>query len=243
MIGLVIGGALSFYMFAGAPRASQLPGIPIQPPDGIVPAGTAQIVLRQEFLNEILAAIFRDMNAPAFQLASGGNGVNVDTNGFKYAAFQESPPCDGKITLLREGSGVQTGLRFDNNRISAPLAFSGSYNSVVGCLRFTGWAQANFELRYDNAQQAVFGRINVETVNLDGVNPILNSFVTPLVQSTLNNRVNPIRILDGKQIGLQLPIASTGGSLRGNVQDVRADLKDNSLNLYVIYAFSGGPIQ
>ena len=181
------------------------------------------------------------MNDPAFPLGVAANQPSDDLVGPRYAVFQATPPCDGKITILPEGSGIQTSVRFENNRISAPLAFSGSYNTLLGCLQFTGWAQANLELRFDPAEQTVFGRINVETVNLDGVNPIVGGFVTPLVQTTLNNRVNPIQILQGKQIALNVPITSTGGNLLANVTDIRAAFQDNALNLYVIYAFDGTP--
>ncbi|MFN2501017.1 MAG: hypothetical protein ABR530_03280 [Pyrinomonadaceae bacterium] len=243
VIGLLVGGAITFYLFVGVPRASQAPGRPIQPPDpGGGPAGTAQIVLRQDFFNEVLGTIFRDMNDPAFQLAGAHPGPAENEPRFEHAAFQNQA-CDSKITILPEGSGVQTGLQFDGNRIAAPLAFSGTYNSLFGCLPFTGWAQTNLELRFDEAQQAVFGQINVETVNLDGVNPVLGGFVTPLVQSTLNSRVNPIQILNAKQVAVDLPIASTGGNLKANVKDVRAEVKDNALNMYVIFAFSGAPVQ
>ena len=237
LIGLIAGGAIVFFLFIGVPRAAQTPGAPIKPPDASIAAGSALIVLRQEFFNEALTAIFRDMNRPAFPIAIAANG-GVDSD-FQHAVFQDSAPCDGKIRILAEGSGVKTGVRFENNRISAPLAFSGSYNSPIGCFQFTGWAQTNLELRFDGSQQIVFGRINVETVNLDGVNPILSGFVTTIVQTTLNNRVNPIQILNGKQIAISLPIASAGGNLNAQVTDVRAEFKDDALNLYVIYAFSG----
>lgn len=227
LIGLILGGALVFYLFVGVPQAVIAPGSPILPPDPSgPPAGTAQIVLRQDFFNTVLETIFLEMQQPpSFPLGAGGG-----------------PDCSSTITILREGSGTQTGLKFDNNTISAPLAFSGSYNSPFGCLQFTGWAQANLELRYDAARQAVFGQINVATVNLDGVNPVLGSFVTPLVQSTLNSRVNPILILDGKQIAVSMPIAATNANLQASVQDVRAEVRDNALNLFVNYDFSGGPL-
>jgi hypothetical protein len=243
LIGLILGGAITFVLFVGVPRASQVPGRLINPPDAIIPPGTAQIVLRQDFFNEVLTTVFRDMNKPTFDLASVGVDDRDQTVKPTYAAADESQPCDGKIRILPEGSGVQTGLRFDNNRVAAPLAFAGSLNSPFGCFPFTGWAQADLELRYDNTQQVVFGHINVETVNLDGVNPLLNGLVTPLVQSTLNNRVNPIRILDGKQIAVDMPVASAGGRLNGSVNDVRADVKDNALNLYVTYNFNGTPLR
>ena len=243
VIGVIVGGAATFFLYVGAPRAAQTPGRPIKPPDAGITAGAAQIVLRQEFFNEVLGTIFRDMNPPAFPIDLTVNSGNGQAIGPQYATFQEPPKCDGKLTVLPEGSGVKTGLRFENNRISAPLAFSGGYNSPLGCIEFKGWAQANLELRFDPEQQTVIGRINVETVNLDGVNPLISGFVTPIVQTTLNNRVNPIQILQGKQIALDLPIASAGGRLRANVKDVRAEFKDDALNLYVVYAFSGGAAQ
>ena len=239
LIGIVVGGGLVFFVFGGAPRALRLPGEPIKPPDGAGnPPGTAQIVLRQDFFNEVLQTIFRDMNAPAFPM-SIADASGSDPEAAPFALYQNTQTCDGKISILSEGSGVKTGLRFEENKLGAPLAFSGSYNSPFGCLQFTGWAQANLELRFDPAQQIVFGRINVETVNLDGVSPFLSGFVTPIVQTTLNNRVNPIHILQTRQIELNMPIAATQGTLQATVKDVRADVKDNALNLYAIYDFAG----
>jgi len=245
LLGLIIGGALVFFFFGGAPRAANAPpGIPIQPPDpNGVPAGTAQIVLRQDFFNQILQTIFRDMNAPSFPLNLTGQNNAENREVVRYGLLQNANGCEGKITLLPEGSGVQTGLRFEDNRLAAPLAFSGSTSVFGNCVQFTGWAQANLELRYDAGQQSVFGQINVETVNLDGVVPVISSFVTPIVQSTINQRVNPIQVLQGKQIALNVPINATNGNLQANVKDVRAEVKDNALNLYVIYDFVGKPIQ
>ncbi len=245
LLGLIIGGALVFFFFGGAPRAANAPpGIPIQPPDASgVPPGTAQIVLRQDFFNQILQTIFRDMNAPSFPLNLTGQNNTENREVVRYGLLQNANGCEGKITLLPEGSGVQTGLRFEENRLTAPLAFSGSTSVFGSCIQFTGWAQANLELRYDAGQQSVFGQINVETVNLDGVVPVISGFVTPIVQSTINQRVNPIQVLQGKQIALNVPINATNGNLQANVKDVRAEVKDNALNLYVIYDFAGKPIQ
>lgn len=228
LIGILLGGVLAYFLFVGTPRSASVPGRLISAPDeGGLPAGTAQIVLRQEFFNQVLGTVFRDMNPPAFPL------------GADQAADTASGGCEGKITILPEGSGVQTGVRFENNKLAAPLAFSGSYASPVGCLQFSGWAQSNFELRFEQASQSVFGQVNVETVNLDGVNPVFSALITPIVQSTLNMRVNPIRILEGRQIAVNLPIAATGGNLQASVADVRSEIKDNALNLYAVYEFRG----
>jgi hypothetical protein len=244
ILGVITGAAIVFLYLGGVPRAAQTPGVPIRPPDPAgPPAGTAQIVLRQDFFNEVTGHILKDMNPPSFPLGMAENRqVNPDSTAFGLVQ-QNSQPCDNRITLLPEGSGVRTGVSFENNKIAAPLAFSGNYNSPFGCYQFTGWAQANLELRFDAAQQAVFGRINVETVNLDGVNPLVSGFVTPLVQTSLNNRVNPLQIIKGNQLAVDLPVAAAGGNLTATVKDVRAEVKDNALNLYVIYDFSGRPRQ
>lgn len=228
IIGLFAGGALTFYLFVGVPQAGVVPGIPTRPPDpNGLPPGSAEIVLRQQFFNDVLATIFEEMDPPAMPLNS-------------------APPtadCDGRIKILRDGSGTATAISFADGRMSSQLAFTGSYASPFGCLNFTGWAQANFQMRFDQQTQTVFGQINVETVNLDGVNPIVSALLTPIVQSTLNTRVNPIRILDGRQIAVDLPVAAANGNLVASVSDVRADIRDDALHLYVIYDFSGGPLQ
>ena len=226
LIGLILGGVITFFVFVGVPRAGSTPGVPVRAPEpNGVPAGTAQIVLREQFFNDVLGTIFGEMNAPSFALGPQGSG-----------------DCSGTLTVMPEGSGTRTTVLFAKNRLEAPLAFRGSYNSPFGCVQFTGWASSVMELRFDQATQSVFGQINVETVNLDGVNPIINAVVTPLVQSTLNSRVNPVTILDGQQVAVDTPIASANANLKAAVKDVRAEVKDNALNLYVEYDFASGPL-
>lgn len=229
LIGLILGAGAAYY-FVAAPKAAAVPGAPILAPDPAgPPAGTAQIVLRREFFNDVLSTIFTEMNPPAFPLSLTG-------------APAQDQACRSEITLLREGSGVQTAVRFDNNALSAPLAFSGSYNSMFGCFQFTGWAEAGLDLRYDAATRSVYGQVNVKTVNLDGVNPVVVGILTPLVQGTLNSRVNPILIVDGRQISVSVPVAAANAALNADVSDIRAEVKDNTLFLHVIYDFHGGPI-
>lgn len=241
LLGLAIGGGAIFYFFVGAPRASAPPGRPIQPPDpaGVEP-GTASVVLNQQFFDAVLGAIFRDMNAPAFPLSLSQNSTDSAMSEARPAAIALQNPggCDSKIVLKPEGSGVVTNVKLENGKILVPLAFSGNY-SLGNCWQFAGWAQAVLELNFDDAQQTVFGQIKVETVNLDGVNPFIGGIVTPIVQNVLNQRVNPIVILRGQQIALNLPIAATDGTLNARVKDVRADVKDNALNLYITYDFQG----
>ena len=41
---------------------------------------------------------------------------------------------------------------------------------------------------------------------------------------------------------VNLPVAAANGNLQAKVTDVRAEVKDRALNLYVIYDFAGGPL-
>ena len=229
ILGLIIGAAAILYFIAPHSSAVAI-GVPIQPPDANAPAaGTAAIQLRQEFFAPIIQAILSNGSAPSFPLSLTG---------------QTSQPLDqitcGKITLKQQGSGTATALKLENGQILVPLAFTGNASvPLAGCVEINGWAQANLDLRYDEAQKAVFGQINVQTVNLDGISPVVSGLITPIVQSTLNNRVNPVQILRGDQIALKVPIKSTGSTLKAQVRDIRSEVKDNTLFLYVSYDFSG----
>lgn len=233
--GLIIGGGLIFYFIFGVPT-SLPPGNLISPPDASGnPPGTASISLNQQFFDTVLTTIFNDMNAPSFPLAQNPNDL---TETPMQIQFQNSS-CDGKVVLLPSGSSVKTSVRLENGKISAPLAFRGSYSLLGFCYQFTGWANANLKLRFDETQQTVFGQIEIESVNLDGIPAMASGVISRYVQSALNSRVNPIVILKTSQIALNVPVAATDGTLSAKVKEVRAEIKENALNLYVIYNFSG----
>lgn len=229
VLGLIIGGALILYFIS--PRGSAAPvGIAIQPPDAQgPPVGTAVIQLKQEFFTPVFQTILSEGSAPSFPLNLSGTTTDQPV----------SEITCGKISLKPEGSGATTAVKMENGQILVPIAFSGNFNALGTCFEFKGWALANLELRFDETQQIVFGQINVQTVNLDGAPAVVSGLVTPLVQSTLNNRVNPVQILRGDQIALRVPIKSTDSTLQARVKDVRAEIKDNALFLYVTYNFSG----
>lgn len=244
LIGGLLGGLLTFYFFVGAPSAASVPGDPVKPPDPKgPPPGTATVVLNQQFFNTVLQTIFQEMNAPSFPLNISSRGTeNPDFRSIPAAYFQNQNPsssCDGRITLLPEGSGVKTAVRLERGKISAPLAFRGSAKVFGNCVQFSGWASAGFSLYYEAEQQNVYGRINVQTVNLDGVTPLAGGLVAQFVQNALNQRVNPITILQGEQIALQLPIDAADGTLRARIEDVRAEIGEDALKLYITYDFKG----
>lgn len=223
LLGAAIGAGLIFYFFVGVPRAGQIVGAPVLPAAaGAPPAGTALLTLDENFFNALLTTIFRDLDAPKFQLA--GTAAAGD--------------CANQVTIIPEGSNVKTGVRVADGKVLAPLAFQGSYSVFGSCLNFRGAGQANLQFSFDAAQQTLYGQINVENVNLDGVNPLASGFVTVFVQRAINERVNPLPILRAPQLALSVPVQAAGGTLKAQVKDVRSEVIDNALRLHINYDFA-----
>ena len=143
------------------------------------------------------------------------------------------------VVLAPEGSGTRTSVRFTGGKVIAPLAFSGSYSALGMCLNFKGNAQATVQLSFDQGKQTVYGQVNVEAVNLEGVPPGAGGIVTLFVQRAINERVNPLEVLRAPQLSLAVPVQATGGTLKAQVKDVRAEVLDGSLRMYITYDFSG----
>ncbi len=233
VLGVLLGGGAAIF-FLGAPRARSVPGVPVKAPDQRGdPAATVVITLEQSFIDAILATTFSGLGAPTFHLSQS----EKSESDMRLAVFQGD--CTNSITLLPEGSGVKTGVQFHGGNISAPMAFNGSYNLLGNCVQFKGWAQTNIQLSFDQAQQTVYGHVNVDGVNLEGVAPVANNFVTVFVQSAINQRVNPLILVSERQLSLVVPVKASNGAVKARVKDVRAEILDGLLKLHVTYEFSG----
>ena len=233
LLGILLGGGAAIF-FLGAPPAKSAPGQAVRPPDaGGAPPATVVISLEQSFIDGVLATTFSGLGTPTFQLgqAHSNGGERVE-----QALFQGG--CANTITLLPEGSGVKTGVQFRNGGIYVPMAFTGSYN-LAGCMQFKGWAQTKINLSFDQEKQVVYGRVDVEGVNLEGVNPIANNFITVFVQSAINQKVNPLLLVNEPQLSLMIPVKASNGAVKARAKDVRAEVLDGSLKLHLTYEFSG----
>lgn len=232
LLGILLGGGAAIF-FLGAPRAQLMQGQAVQPPaQGGNPPGTVVIALEQSFIDAVLAATFSGLGTPTFQLGQNRDG----SERLEEALFQGG--CTNSITLLPEGSGVKTGVQLRNGNVNAPMAFTGSYN-LAGCMQFKGWAQSSIKLSFDQEKQTVFGYVTVEGVNLEGVNPIANTLVTSFVQGAINQRVNPLVLVSEPQLSLMIPVKASNGAVKARATDVRAEVLDGSLKLYLTYEFIG----
>ena len=106
-------------------------------------------------------------------------------------------------------------------------------------MQFKGWAQTSIQLRFDEPKQTVFGTVTVEGVNLEGVSPVANNFVTVFVQSAINQRVNPLVLVTERQLSLMVPIKASNGTVKARAKDVKAEILDGSLKLHLTYEFTG----
>ena len=234
ILGILLGGVAAAYLLGIGP-ARKTPGVAVKPPDnGQSPPATVEIGLEQSFVDAVLATTFQ-VGTPTFQL--GQAAPNNSDGEIRTAAFQGG--CANSITLLPEGSGVKTGVQFHNGNVTAPLAFTGSYSFTGQCIQFKGWAQTNIKLYFEEPKQTVYGNVTVEGVNLEGVNPIANTFVTVFVQSAINQRVNPLVLVNDKQLQLLIPVKASNGAVKAHAKDVRAEILDGALKLHLTYEFSG----
>jgi hypothetical protein len=235
LLGLVIGAAAAVF-FLGVPSAKAIPGTRVQAPSpGGDPPGTVVVSISDSFFEGLLGTVFRDLAPPTFNLSQADG--RSDPFGIEQAAFQGG--CANSVTLATQDSNVKTQVQFAGGKISAPLVFSGTYSLLGNCMQFKGWAQTVIQLSFDQPNQTLYGRVNVEGVNLEGVAPFANNFVTVFVRTAIDSRVNPIQFLRPQQLQLLIPVQASNGSVKAQVKDVRSEVQDGSLHLHITYDFSG----
>jgi hypothetical protein len=232
LIGGLLLGAVGTAYFLGAPRGRAMPGVPVGPPGtGVDTTGTVTVTVDEKFFDSVLGTIFHQLGPPQLQLSQ-----NQPQSNAQPAAAQNS--CGDVLVLNSEGDNVRTGVKFTGGKITAPLAFSGSYNVLTQCMQFKGTAQATVDLSFDQSKQTVFGQLNIEDVHLDQVPPIVSSLVTAFVRKTITEKVNPFEVLQVSQLALSLNVQASGGSVKARVKDVRAEVQEGAVKLYLTYDFS-----
>lgn len=192
--------------------------------------GEASITLNEQFFNSFLDAIFDNLEAPSTPL--------VITASDKNRTDESAKTCPSVITLLREHGNVKTAVRFEQGRMVAPLAFNGSYNStLLGCLEFRGWANTEWNLEFDRNAQTLQARIRVTDMHLENIPSLAQGSIVKLVQSAIDSRINPLKILRPEQLSSVVPIAPAGGSLRLRAREVRPEIVPGSVHLRITYEF------
>jgi len=185
----------------------------------VSPAGEVVVVLSEEFLNSLLEAVASQPSPPSFPLSKDGG---------------ENKKCASSVQLLREAAGTRTAVRFVDGRITAPVAFRGSYEApLFGCLNFEGWADTAFNIEFDGAKQTLGARVTVRDLKLKNVpTSLLGGGLTGLVQDSIDSRVNPVQILRAEQLGVPI---MRGNNLRLRAREVRHEVVGKELRLRIVY--------
>ncbi len=231
ILGLLVGVVATAYFF-GAHRAPNLPGNPIRPPDRSGDtSGTVAVTVDEKFFDSLLGTVFQKLGPPQLKLSQ-----TESASPMQAAVFQAA--CANVLELVLDGSNVKTGVRFTGGKITAPIAFRGSYRILTTCTQFSGWAKTSVDLSFDQEKQTVFGQLNIDEVTLDNTSPIVSTLVTAFVRKTITEKVNPFEVLRVSQLALSLPVRVSGGSVSARVKDVRAEVQEGSLRLYLTYDFN-----
>lgn len=171
-------------------------------------------------------------------LIDADNSAKISLADNRKSKIKNPAPCDETIHLKREIDGVRTAVRFRDGRITAPLAFSGSYNPpLVGCIDFQGWADTTIDLEYDRQSRKLVGRVRVEAVNLGGATNLASGLLARLVQSAIDKKINPIEILQIDKLSFNIPMQNSG-TLRMTAVGIRQDIAGGTLNIRIAYQFS-----
>lgn len=224
-------------------------------------AAEVTVTLNEQFLNSFLDTMFTRLRPPKFPLsltsiepqqqeearpatvASSNSQTTHHPASVSVKPSSKSPleaaQCASVIVLEREVGGVRTTVKFENGKITAPLAFSGSYAvALLGCIHFQGWAETTIRLDFDRTRQVLSARVEVEDIHLNGVPGLASGVILGLVQNSIDQRINPVEILPASQLSARIPIAAAGGALRLIAKEVRPEVVPGALRLHIMYEFA-----
>lgn len=204
------------------------------------------IGLSEQFFDTLLDAVFQNGGPPEFVLSKNISettrpaGLSGETGSFfgPSAGDDRGNICTESIKLQRENMGVRTAVRFRDGKIYSPIAFTGSYNPpLVGCVEFSGYAETNIDLEFDQTARRLVARARVLNVSVNGTSGIGSGLMARLVQSSIDRKINPMEVISLDKVSFPVPIQS-GPSLRMKAVGIRQDVSDGMLNIRIAYEFS-----
>lgn len=191
------------------------------------PTAEATVTINEQFLNAFLTAMFDNLNEPSMPLTIGG--------------AQSSANCASEIRMKREVNGTRTAVRLENGKIAGTLAFAGAYNaSLMGCIEFTGSADADVNLEYDAKRRTVLARFYVRAIHLNNAPAMLNGPLLSMVQSAIDRGYNPVEVFTLEKLSTRLEIQPAGGALQLRAKEVRTEVTPAGITLHITYEFVKG---
>jgi hypothetical protein len=179
------------------------------------------LTLNEQFMDAAIDAVLQKGDPPAVDLRSE----------------ESDPVCRESLRLRRESNGVKTAVRFRDGKIIAPIAFEGSYRMpVIGCIDAAGSADAVVDLEFDQAGQRVVARAKITGVTLNGTGGVGKNLLGRLVQSSVDERINPIELVKLERLSFVFPIQNSG-SLKLTAVGFRYTIQNGVISLHIAYDF------
>ena len=179
------------------------------------------LTVNEQFVDTALDAVLAKGEPPSIALRDNGADAN----------------CKESVVLLRELNGVKSGVRFREGTIIVPLAFRGNYRPpVIGCVDVAGTAEAVVEPEFDAQNQRVIARARLTNVSLNGTGGIGSGLMAKLVQSSVDERINPVELIRLEKLSFLFPIQNTG-TLKLNAVGFRYTVQNGSVTFYIPYEF------
>jgi len=203
-----------------------------------VPAQKTEITitLNEQFFDALLDAIYQNGGMADIPLAQ--NDTREEVIKTTYLPTEKNV-CSDSIKILRESNSVRTAVRFRDGKIYSPIAFSGSYSPpFVGCVDFSGYAETNIDLEFDQQNQRLVGRANVLNVSLNGTAGVGSNILAKMVQNSIDKKVNPVEILRLDKITFPVPVQNSKG-LTMKAIGIRPEIGNGTLNIHIDYEFVG----
>ena len=152
-----------------------------------------------------------------------------------------TPQCPSEIRLKREVEGVRTAVHFENGRIVGPLAFAGTYSSsLLGCIEFSGWADSEVNLEFDQTRRALVARFHLREIQLNNTPAVLNGPLLNMVQTAIDRRYNPVDLFTLEQLSTRVNVQPAGGALQLRAREIRPEITPSALTLHIFYEFVRG---
>ena len=179
------------------------------------------LTVNEQFVDAALDAVLLKGEPPSVVLRENGNDAN----------------CRETVTILRELNGVKSAVRFREGKIIVPIAFRGNYRPpLIGCVDFSGTAEAVVEPEFDPQGQRIIARSKLTNVSLSGTGGIGGVLVAKMMQSSIDEKLNPVELLRLDKLSFLFPIQNTG-SLKLNAVGFRYAVQTGSVTFYIPYEF------
>lgn len=194
------------------------------------------ISLNEPFFDALVDAIFQNSPPPEFPLSKAAPSASPASMSNSFAPRTDAA-C-GSVTLLRENRAAKTAVRLREGRITAPVAFNGTYSPpLIGCVDFSGSADTTVELQFDKNSQKLYGRVKVNSVNLDGTGGLGGSIIARMVQGSIDKKLNPIEIIDLNKLSFPFTLPNSA-KLRMKAVGLRHEVVPGAVNIVISYEFA-----